>query len=143
MADANAAGQNSAEEAARREAEEAARRAEEARRREIMEKIRQLEQEKAGCEGLKADYQGMNGRLDGIITQINGLKAQKLEADMQQFSGVSADEVDAGVSSSRAVMGKRNGRFFDIEAAARTQITLLDSYIAELAGRIGSLRASI
>ncbi len=136
MTDAIAAGQESADEAAQQAAEEA-------RKREIMEKIRHLEQEKAECQGLKADFQGMNGCLEGIISKINGLKAKKLEADIQRFSGMSADAVDTGISNAQSVMGKRNGRFFDVETVAGTQITLLDSYIAELGGRIDTLRASL
>lgn len=117
--------------------------AEEARRREIMEKIRQLEQEQAGCQGLKADIHGLNGRLEGIISQVNGLKARKIEADIQRFSGVTAETADTGIFNVQGIMGNRNGRFSDVEAAAGTQMASLDSYISELGGRIDALRASL
>lgn len=136
MAESGMAGQGSAEEAARRAAEEA-------RRREIMEKIRQLEQEQAGCRGLKEDLQGLNGSLEGIISQVNGLKAEKIEADIQRFSGVSAETADTGIYNAQGIMGKRSGRFSGVEAAAGTQMASLDSYIAELGGRIDALRASL
>ncbi len=136
MADANAAGQSSADEAAQRAAAEA-------RRREIMEKIRQLEQEKAGCEDLKSALNGKKDRLEGIISQVNGIKSKKLETDIQRFSGMAADGVETGVSDAQIVMGKKNGSFSGVESAAGTQITLLDSYIDELGGRINALRASL
>ncbi|MDE6743512.1 MAG: hypothetical protein K2J95_06515 [Lachnospiraceae bacterium] len=136
MADANAAGQNSADEAARRAAEEA-------RRREIMEKIRQLEQEKAGCEDLKSALNGKKDRLEGIISQVNGLKTKKLEADIQRFSGMAADGAETGISDAQIVMGKKNSSFSGVETAIGPQITLLDSYIAELGGQINALRASL
>ena len=136
MADANAAGQNSADEAAQRAAAEA-------RRREIMEKIRQLEQEKSGCEDLKSVLNGKKNQLEGIISRVNGLKAKKLEADIQRFSGMAADGVETGISDAQIVMGKKNSSFSCIETAAGTQISLADSYIAELGGQINSLRASL
>ena len=68
---------------------EAARRAaEKARRREIMEKIRQMEQEKAGCQDLKSALNGKKDRLEGIISQVNGLKIKKLETDLRQTFGI-------------------------------------------------------
>ncbi len=136
MADTNAAGQESPDEAAKRAAEEA-------RRREIMEKIRQLEQEKAGCQDLKSAFKGNKDRLEGIISQVDGLKAKKLEVDIQSFSGLTADAAETGTSDAQIVMGKKNGSFSGVESAAGTQITLLDSYIAELEGRIDALRASL
>ncbi len=136
MVNSDMAGQSSADEAAQRAAAEA-------RRREIMEKIRQLEQEQAECQGLKAAFHRMNGSLESIITQVNGLKERKLEADIQRFSGVSAEEVDTGMLNVQTVMGKRNGRFFDVKSAVGSQIVSLDSHIAELGGRIDALRASL
>lgn len=136
MADANTAGQNSADEAAQRAAEEA-------RRREIMEKIRQLEQEKAGCQDLKSAFKGKKDQLEEIISQVNGLKTKKLEADIQRFSGVAADGVETGVTDAQIVMRKKNSSFSGVETAAGTQIALLDSYIAELGGRINTLRANL
>lgn len=135
MADANTAGQSSSDEAARRAAE--------ARRREIMEKIRQLEQEKAGCEDVKSALNGKKDRLERIISQVNGLKTKKLEADIQRFSGMTADGAETGVSDAQIVMGKKSSSFSGVETAIGPQIVLLDSYIAELGGRINALRASL
>ncbi len=96
--------------------EEAAQRAaEEVGKQEIMEKIRQLELEKARCEGVKLALQGMKERLKGVIFQINRLKVKKSEDDIQSFS--------------------------DVDSMTDNQITLLDSYIVELRGRINSLKA--
>lgn len=136
MVDSGMTGQDSVDEAERRAAEEV-------RRREIMEKIQQLEREQAECQDLKGAFYRANGCLEGIISQINGLKARKLETDIQRFSGVSAETVDMGMLNAQTVMGKRNSRFFDLESMAGTQIASLDSYIAELGGRIDALWASL
>lgn len=136
MANSDMAGQSSADEAAQRAAAEA-------RRREIMEKIRRLEQEQAGCEDLKSALNGKKDKLEGIISQVNGLKSKKLETDIQRFSGVAADGAETGVSDAQIVMGKKNSSFSGVETAIGPQITLLDSYIAELGGQINALRASL
>lgn len=136
MADFITAGDNSGDEAEQRVAAEA-------RRREILEKISQLEQEKAKCQGTKIDLRGMNERLEGVIFQINRLKDIKLEVDILRFSGTTADAVDTGILNAQTVMAKRNGSFFDLKLTVDTQISLLDSYIVELGGRIDALRASI
>ena len=124
-------------------AERAAREAEEARKREIMEKIQLLEQKKAECQELKTAFSGMKGRLSGIISQINGLKAIRLETDIHSFSGITANAVNAGVTDAQTAMGKRNSSFSNIESATGMQIGLLSSYIVELEGRINTLRAGL
>lgn len=129
--------------AAKLAAERAAREAEEARKRDIMEKIQLLEQEKAECQELKSAFSGMKGRLSGIISQINGLKAMRLETDIHSFSGIAANAVNAGVADAQIAMGKRNSSFSVIESATGMQIGLLSSYIVELEGRINALRASL
>lgn len=120
-----------------------AREAEEARKREIIEKIRLLEQEKAECQELRAAFAGMKGRLSGIISQINGLKAMRLETDIHSFSGIAANTVNAGVADAQTAMGKRNSSFSNVESATGMQIGLLSSYIVELEGRINTLRAGL
>lgn len=118
-------------------------RAAEVRRREIMEQIRQLEQEKAKCQGIKIALGGMRERLKGVIFQINSQKAEKLEVDTQRFSGAAADAVDMGIINVQAVMEKRKRSFSDVVSTTETQIGLLDSYISELAERIGTLKAGL
>ncbi len=56
---------------------------------------------------------------------------------------MAADGVETGVSDAQIVMGKKNSSFSGVESAAGTQITLLDSHIAELGGQINSLKASL
>lgn len=129
--------------AAKLAAEQVAREAEEARKREIMEKIRRLEQEKLECQGLKSAFMGMKGRMEGIISQINGLKARRLETDIHSFSGAAANTINAGVADAQTAMGKRNSSFSNVESATGVQIELLSSYIVELEGRISALRADL
>lgn len=124
-------------------AERAAREAEEARKKEIMGRIRLLEQEKAECQELKSAFLGMRSRMSGIISQINGLNAIKLETDIHSFSGITADAVSTGVLDAKTAMGRRNSSFSNIESATGMQIGLLSSYIAELEGRITTLRAGL
>lgn len=128
--------QNSADEAAKRAAEEA-------RRREIMEKIRQLEQEKAECQDLRISFHGRKKRLEGIISQVNALKVQKIENDIQKFAGAAAEASEIGIADAQIVMGKKNVSFSGVAMETGTQITLLDSYITELCGKIDVLRASL
>lgn len=136
MADSITAGHNSGDEAAQWAAAEA-------RRREITEKICQLELEKAKCQGIKIALRGMKERLEGVIFQMDRLKDKKLEVDILRFSGATADAVDTGILNAQSVMSKRNGSFSDLELMVDTQISLLESYIVELGGRINALKASI
>lgn len=129
--------------AAKMVAEQAAREAEEVRKREIMEKIRRLEQEKAECQNFKSAFMGMKGRMEEIISQINGLKARRLETDIYSFSGTAADTFNAGVSLAQNAMWKRNSSFSDVELAIGVQIELLSSYMVELDGRIIALREDL
>ncbi|MDE6530040.1 MAG: hypothetical protein K2K96_04625 [Lachnospiraceae bacterium] len=104
--------------AGRNSGEEAVQRAaEESEKQESMEQICQLELEKAKCEGIKLALHGMRERLKGVIFQINRRKDKKLEAGIQRLS--------------------------DVDSMTDNQITLLDSYIVELRGRINALKASI
>lgn len=120
---------------ARLAAEQTARDAEEARKKEIMEKIRRLEQEKAEYQDFKSAFMGMKGRMEEIISQINGLKARRLETDIYSFSGTAADTINTGVSVAQTAMGKRNSSFSNVELAAGVQIEQLSSYIVELEGK--------
>lgn len=131
--------QSSADAAAMR----AAREAEEARKREIMKKIRVLEQEKTECQELKSAFAGAKECLAGLISQMNGLKATKLEADIYRFSGAAAEAVSTGMSEAQLVMEKRSRSLSNVETATGMQIGLLSSYIAELEGQINILRAGL
>lgn len=108
-----------------------------------MGKIQLLEQEKAECQELKSAFMGMKGRMSGIISQINGLKSMRLEADIHSFSGTVANAINTGIVDAQIAMGKRNSSFSNIDSATEMQIGLLSSYIVELEGRINTLRASL
>ena len=136
MADITTTGVSNADEAAKQEEEEK-------RRREIMEQISRLEQEKSGCQDLKTAFMEKRSSTEGIMSRVNALMSKSLQPDINTFSGITADMAETGVSEAQAVMGKRNGSFSNIISAVGVQIALLDSYIAELEGRINTLRASL